>query len=80
VGSSAAGSVAVFGGSSALGTAVGDEPPPDAVAAGAAREPSPVSGGGAGTTSAPAATGFASASGRALFKDPKSYTGSARAA
>src|SRR5688572_17628958 len=80
MGSSAAGSVAAFGGSSTLGTTVGDEPPLDTVAAGAAREPSPVSGGGAGSTSASAATGFASASGRALFRGPKSSTFSARAA
>jgi hypothetical protein len=72
VGSSAAGSVAVFGGSSALGTAVDDEPPPDTVAAGAARVPSTVSGGGA--------TGLDSALGRTLFKAPKSSTFSSRAA
>jgi hypothetical protein len=39
-----------------------------------------VSGGGAGPTSAPAATGFDSASGRALFKALKSSTFSSRAA
>jgi hypothetical protein len=60
VGSTAAGSVAVFGGSSTLGTAAGDEPPLDTVAAGATREPSAVSGGGA--------TGPDSASGCVLFK------------
>jgi hypothetical protein len=78
MGSSAVSSVAAFGGSSTIGTVAGDEPPPDTVDAGAVREPSPVSGGGAGSTSASATTGLTSASGCALFRCLKSSTSSAR--